>query len=313
MSRSHADNEDAGEGYFASISDLMVGILFVFLLMLVVFAINYASEDVDALRRENTELKQRNAELDDQVKNQQQTIEQNRRQIADLTTERDKLRQGLLLLIEQLEKVSIGLSGEQGRVDDIRRELLFTLKRELEALHVPIEVVPGQGILRLSSEQLFVLNEANFTPKGADNARSLLHKMAQLLPCFSKSAEAVTTCSQQPIFETILIEGHTDTLPSPIDGGNWKLSTDRARAFLSLADKTAPVLDELRNSDGQRLLGLAGYGDSRPIAGIDGADQRNRRIEIRFLLSAQRGAMAEGISKLDALIQDLRGIAGLPP
>ena len=40
-------HEDDGEGYFASISDLMVGILFVFLMMLTVFALNLRdSEDV---------------------------------------------------------------------------------------------------------------------------------------------------------------------------------------------------------------------------------------------------------------------------
>ena len=47
MIRPHEEPEDAHEGYFASISDLMVGILFIFLLMLAVFAINYATEDKD--------------------------------------------------------------------------------------------------------------------------------------------------------------------------------------------------------------------------------------------------------------------------
>ncbi len=47
MNRPHEEPEDAHEGYFASISDLMVGILFIFLLMLAVFAINYADEDKD--------------------------------------------------------------------------------------------------------------------------------------------------------------------------------------------------------------------------------------------------------------------------
>jgi chemotaxis protein MotB len=38
------EHED-GDGYFASVSDLMVGILFVFLLMLTVFALNYREEE----------------------------------------------------------------------------------------------------------------------------------------------------------------------------------------------------------------------------------------------------------------------------
>ena len=40
------ERED-GDGYFASISDLMVGILFVFLLMLAVFALNYREAEHD--------------------------------------------------------------------------------------------------------------------------------------------------------------------------------------------------------------------------------------------------------------------------
>jgi len=36
----HERHEEEGGGYFASVSDLMVGILFVLLLMLTVFALN---------------------------------------------------------------------------------------------------------------------------------------------------------------------------------------------------------------------------------------------------------------------------------
>jgi chemotaxis protein MotB len=46
MSSSELDGSDeTGEGYFASVSDLMVGILFVFLLMLTVFALNFREEE----------------------------------------------------------------------------------------------------------------------------------------------------------------------------------------------------------------------------------------------------------------------------
>ena len=36
-----ATEEGGGEGYFASVSDMMVGILFIFLLLLTVFALNF--------------------------------------------------------------------------------------------------------------------------------------------------------------------------------------------------------------------------------------------------------------------------------
>src|SRR5947209_7352968 len=41
--------EEEGEGYFASVSDLMVGILFVFLLMLTVFALNFRQAEQEQL------------------------------------------------------------------------------------------------------------------------------------------------------------------------------------------------------------------------------------------------------------------------
>ena len=41
LTRRRGEAEESEEGYFASVSDLMVGILFVFLLLLTVFALNF--------------------------------------------------------------------------------------------------------------------------------------------------------------------------------------------------------------------------------------------------------------------------------
>jgi chemotaxis protein MotB len=65
------DIEEGGDGYFASVSDLMVGILFVFLLMLTVFALNYreAEHDQEISRKEfeRAEERARIAEEEAQV------------------------------------------------------------------------------------------------------------------------------------------------------------------------------------------------------------------------------------------------------
>jgi chemotaxis protein MotB len=55
---------EEGDGYFASISDLMVGILFVFLLMLTVFALNYREAEHDQeIRRQQFEREAEKARL----------------------------------------------------------------------------------------------------------------------------------------------------------------------------------------------------------------------------------------------------------
>ena len=81
-------------------------------------------------------------------------------------------------------------------------------------------------------------------------------------------------------------------------------------------DATAPLqaaAADLVNLDNQRLLGLAGYGESRTLRDVPGPDERNRRIETRFLLSGQRENLADRIKRLDDLLADLRSLAGPKP
>jgi chemotaxis protein MotB len=300
MMRPYEEPEDAGEGYFASISDLMVGILFVFLLMLAVFATNYANEDKN----------KRIAELERRIADKEHEIEHLKKEISSLKQENARLRNGIAALVKQFDDVTFDLKRERDRLEGVRRDLLLTLQSDLDRRGVKVEVDPGQGILRLSSEGLFELNEDRFTPQGAKNARALLEEMAQLLPCYSKDATGTLNCAtRQPIFETILIEGHTDTRPTDRAGANWTLSTDRARAFLELMTGPLASLRNLRNLESQPLLGLAGYGESRPRPDIDGTDERNRRIEIRFLLSGSRETLSDRLEKLDDLLANLRDLA----
>ncbi len=319
MIRSHAEPEEAGEGYFASISDLMVGILFIFLLMLAVFAINYANEDKD---KEIARLTRLLSEKETEIAKLARLLAESQREITDLTIllaamtgDRDRLRNGISELVKQLEGVSIGLRDEQGRLGEVRRNLLITLKAGLKAKHdVDVVVDERQGILRLSSEGLFKPNEDKLTDAGEKKARALLEEMARLLPCFSKASPGTADCTVlQPIFETVLIEGHTDPRNTDRPGGNWTLSTDRARAFMELMARFAPSLSNLRNLEDQPLLGLAGYGASRPLPGIPEDDAQHRRIETRFLLAGQRENLTGRIQRLDDLLADLRSLAAPKP
>jgi flagellar motor protein MotB len=328
MSRTSNEAEDLGDGYFASISDLMVGILFVFLLMLAVFAIRYADEDKDQVIED---LKKQVATLTNERDGLLNVIERRDIEIARLSqrlaeliretnrlreeigirdTEIARLRDGIVELAKELEHVSVGLRRDQGEAQIVRQELLETLKNNLERRDVKVELDASQGILRLSSQSLFVLDRSDFTAIGKDSASVLLEEMSTLLPCYARPSEVSKKCDlTQPIFETVLIEGHTDTLPTERRGGNWTLSTDPARAFLELMSVSASSLRDLRNSQDQPLIGLAGYGDSRPLPNIPGWDERNRRIEVRFLLSGERN-LQRRVEHLNSLVAKLREIAG---
>lgn len=210
-----------------------------------------------------------------------------------------ELFQNLLSDLLLIERELANLSDE-GRLHRLRRELLERLQERLRGHRIEVQISAQNDVLRLPSEQLFVLGFPTFTPTGRDRALRLLEEIAALLPCFAGGGTASDICPEPvSLFETILIEGHTDTIP----GDNWRLSTSRALAVLDLMVGPLARLRELRNTAEQPLIGLAGYGESRTLPGIPGTDARNRRIEMRFLLAAPS---AENLAALRARVAEIR-------
>ena len=87
----------------------------------------------------------------------------------------------------------------------------------------------------------------------------------------------------------ILIEGYTDNLPvrNPVTDierfctvydDNYTLSAARAR------EARKALIGNLDSDTARRII-VAGYGDSSPLAGIDPADARNRRVEVQLTIA----------------------------
>ena len=86
----------------------------------------------------------------------------------------------------------------------------------------------------------------------------------------------------------IFVEGYTDNLPvnrpvtdyqrfCTVYDDNFTLSAARAR------EVRKAIIGELDDSSARRIV-VAGYGDSRPLSGVDPANSQNRRVEVRFLI-----------------------------
>lgn len=309
--RSHAQEEES-EGYFASISDLMVGILFIFLLMLTIFALNFADEDKDE------QIRRLRAELDRTTVQLRRTADERdvaQARLAKLDVELAQLRAevermiarearrdaALAALSAQVDSIAEDIDTARERLRRLREGLLRQLRDNLAERGVAVEISAQQDVLRLPSEEIFVLGSAAFTARGRERVTAVLEEMSRLLPCYAAlRPDAAAECMvAAPIFETVLIEGHTDAIPSD----NWRLSTDRARAVLDLIQRQHTPLLALRNPSGQPLLGLAGYGESRTLPEIPPVDARNRRIELRFLLAP---APEQEVEKVRASLKNLR-------
>jgi flagellar motor protein MotB len=276
----HAEDES----YFVSVSDLMVGLLFLFIIILMAFALNFrsaedaAEETLDALTKERNVLElERDALESDQ---------------AALTLERDRL-------LADRDRLA-GIIGQLLARDALRAELLTLIRQALAARGLEVEVDVENGILRLPESLLFATNEAELSETGRAAIGVLAEVLWRYLPCYAAMAEAEgCPTGVHDVLETVLIEGHTDD--RPIRSGpfpdNWALSAARSRSTYRAMIAAEPRLDDLRNGSAAALLGVSGYEARRPVAdgATDEARRVNRRIDVRFL---SRGPDAAALAEL---------------
>ena len=188
--------------------------------------------------------------------------------------------------------------------------ILHDMEERLEDAGMRVEVIPEQGVLRLSE------NAINFpfggeAPINRENVGRLARVLAEVVPCFTSEMsvgpeesqaldeevdrahcqEAADTpryeCPGLPgRLDTILIEGHTDGVPVARGlrfRSNLELSSMRAANVHRMIVACEPDIERMVNSYGVSILSTSGYGSARP-AGEDLFAAENRRIDLRFLL-----------------------------
>jgi chemotaxis protein MotB len=259
------EHGEGGENYFVSMTDMMVGMLFLFIILLMVFALNYRVGDEDSKRIKDclTNLLQRNAllskDIDDKVNHMQADV---RRQI------------------EALELAA-----------DQRRRLLTDLRDRLKDEKITVNVDERNGVLRLTEQSVrFETKRSDISGPAHDNIVRIARVLADVTPRYAACrADTSQRCGEfrGAALDTILIEGHTDA--SGIDEQNWQLSTERAIATYRAIIAESPDLREFRNRRGEEVVSVAGYSSTRPIelGNTSSAYAANRRIDLRFVMDAE--------------------------
>lgn len=326
------DSEDSGEGYFASISDLMVGVLFVFLLMLTVFALNFrsAEDDTQDLRAQlvaaldRAKLAEHKArEKEAEAEKARREAEEQRHEAAAALAEANRQREENARLKNLLAAQKLALLDA---LDLLERELqartrardqmLGQLKERLQERGVVVEVDVRSGVLRLAERNLrFPTRSADLGPEARETVPMIAEVFAQVLPCFAAGVTA-TGCggAGAAILEAVLVEGHTDLRRlqgSPDYRDNYELAAARALTVYRALLASQPGLKELRNPESQPLLAVSGYGETRPLPGTEGGSEEdhasNRRIDVRFVLSSRT---ADEVQRLKDEIARVLGALG---
>jgi len=307
--------EEAGEGYFASISDLMVGVLFVFLLMLTILALNFKDDTAKlAAAIERAEAAEARAEaalrdLARQVEEAQRREDEARR----LREQNERFRSRLAEAAEALQR-------EVRYREAARADLLERLEQGLKQRGIRVLLDQQSGVLRLSEEVPFQTGRSELTETTRRTVQALGDVLATTLPCFTAGAAPLRRCASTdaPILEALLVEGHTDRqpYPAPLTAAqstqrNDELSAARALTVFAELRRLQPTLDGLRGPSDQPLLGVSGYGERRPLPGaltLDPVDLAlNRRIDLRFILSSRT---SEGIREL---VDSITALTREPP
>jgi flagellar motor protein MotB len=251
MASMEAAEEGGGEGYFASVSDMMVGILFIFLLLLTVLALNF--------REAEQEQKVKYTEFLEQQKLAKEAELEARREAAIAEArkvENDKFRTLLLDAVARLEK---DLKDRETALS----QLLVSLQHSLSDRGVTVSIDPESGILRLPEDLLFKIGDATIRPENLPRLQTLASVLGDILPCYVEGGDT-SKCGGivVPILETVLVEGHTDrqafrstivvppaaTSPTPTRPSVFSTATAPSPTPLSSQAKPTVTNDsELRN------------------------------------------------------------------
>ena len=246
-------SDEGEQGYLVSVSDMMSGLIFLFIITLMVFVINFNREKI------KKEVETENVKVE--VKN----LKKIKDELTDAKSTRTQLLQDL--------KESLKKSG-----------VLVKIDVEKGLLHVPEEILfeSGKAEFQEGGEaSLSILAKNLFSRLPCYSGKRTDKSNPNCLSTFKPGR-----------LEAVLVEGHTDNVPirSRDFNDNWELSAKRSIVTYQFLIQEEPGLANLLNTDGDPLFGVSGYADTRPVVRHNKiqAEPSNRRIDLRFILASPR-------------------------
>lgn len=244
-------------GFWMSVSDLMAGLIFIFLIILTVFSIQF--------KKEQNEFIKAKAEL----------------QAPAIT------RQHILVALRKMiskEDLQVEILPEDGILRLTETTLSFPSARAVP----DEEKLPNLGkVARALTSILpcFSKAEPPSLQQGADPSWCQATAKQEKYQCPKNLSGSI---------ESIMIEGHTDATIVRASAGyldNLSLSAARATTVLRLLKMCDPQLGLLFNKKDEPLVGASGYSSLRPIIKENPKDPKNRRIDIRFVMDLPENAL----------------------
>lgn len=305
MRRRRKERESSSLNVWRSYSDMMAGILLLFVLIMCVTLfqsqINYENsikeqQEKLVLQEEYTKeiMSQKNIVADqadqllsqaDQLSSQDELLAAQKQQLdelaAQLAAQQAKLEeQGLTLASQQSaldEKTSL-LATQQEKIDKIigvKADVIEALKMEFADNDINVQIDPDDGSMVLDSNVLYAYDDTKLTEEG----RAVLQ---DVLPIY---CNVLMQEEYFPYLAEIIVDGYTDS--SGDYDYNLQLSQQRSLAVAEyLLDISGSFLDSENQEKLKEHLTVNGHSSSNLILDENGKEDADasRRVEVKFRL-----------------------------
>lgn len=304
-------SENNGFNVWRSYSDMMAGVLLLFVLIMCVTlfqaqkSYNESLQERDekiALQEEYTQelLDKQNAldkkdetlqNQDAQLKTQDEKLAEQEQQLAALAAKLKEQESTLNAQQSALDEKTAQLKDQQAQIDQIigvKAHVIEALKNEFSKNNINVDIDAQTGALTLEASVMFDYDQAELTDAGKQ-------ALEQILPIYCK---VLLQDDYMKYLAEIIIDGYTDT-----DGDysyNLQLSQQRSLAVAQyLLDIQGNFLDATQSQNLEKYLTVNGHSMANPVLDANGNVDKDasRRVEVKFRLKDE-----EMIDELNQLL-----------
>lgn len=304
-------SENNGFNVWRSYSDMMAGVLLLFVLIMCVTlfqaqkSYNESLQERDekiALQEAYTQelLDKQNAldkkdetlqNQDAQLKTQDEKLAEQEQQLAALAAKLKEQESTLNAQQSALDEKTAQLKDQQAQIDQIigvKADVIEALKNEFSKNNINVDIDAQTGALTLEASVMFDYDQAELTDAGKQ-------ALEQILPIYCK---VLLQDDYMKYLAEIIIDGYTDT-----DGDysyNLQLSQQRSLAVAQyLLDIQGNFLDATQSQNLEKYLTVNGHSMANPVLDANGNVDKDasRRVEVKFRLKDE-----EMIDELNQLL-----------
>jgi hypothetical protein len=277
-----------GESYYVSMTDMMVGVVFIFILLLSFFALQYhatTSALTKASDPQTTALLQMAANLQPKTVDLQIDYDAKVVCIPTAALAKDGAAASTDKRCFAYTPLTKAPTSSGPSADESREALTAFLKGDL-ASKTPVQADTANGTLTFTADDLFLPGSDALSPKGVSTAADVAQSLAGRLPCYGYGAPT-GACASSSKMAAVEVAGNASFNAFSTEGQQaYDLALRRTVAFYKALIADQPVLGQIKDgpTDGaQPLLRVASGGQSKAATASSTAEQS---ISIQFVMAS---------------------------